>query len=303
MREHVFLLSLAVQAAYPGFGGWVAEAEVPHAREQLAQLRATGTDTIVELSTIDTGRDIAALLAATEDTGLQMILATGLNELVPPLNELGPFGRRGGPEPLDTLFMYDITEGIQGTGIKAGVITCASDLPALTIDQERILRAAARTHFRTGVPIITRSDPLQQSGLVQQQVFEEEGVDPDRVIIGHSGDTTDLDYLKRLIEHGLLLGMDRFGLPDGMGPTFEERCRTVAELCWVGYANRLVLSHEANVFSDAIPQQLRDEFDQANPNGYTFIPEVVVPRLRELGVTQRHLDDMLINNPQRFFSH
>jgi phosphotriesterase-related protein len=302
MNERVFLLSLGLQVAYPGFGGWVAENEIPPAQEQLRKLKSMGTDTIVDLSTLDTGREINALLAATEDTGLQVIAATGLHELVAPLNHLGPFGSRAGPEPLDTLFMYDINDGIQGTGIKAGVLTCSTDEAQLTTNGERLLRAVARVHFRTGVPIIALANPANQSGLIQQQLFAEEGIDPERVIIGHSGDTTDLDYLERLIGAGHLVGMDRFGLPDSMGPTLDERCRTVAELIWKGYVDRIVLSHETNVFSDSIPQQLRDDLDAANPDGYEFIARSVMARLRELGITQSQIDQMLIENPKKFFS-
>src|SRR5215467_553844 len=110
------------------------------------------------------------------------------------------------------MFVRDIREGIADTGIKAGILKCATDEPGVTKDVERILRATAQAHRRTGVPISTHTHAQRRVGLDQQRIFREEGVDLSRVDIGHSGDTTDLDYLEKLIAAGSYIGMDRFGI-------------------------------------------------------------------------------------------
>ena len=103
-------------------------------------------------------------------------------------------------------------------------------------------------HRATGVPISTHTEPATRRGLEQQKVFESEGVDLSRVVIGHSGDTADLEYLEELLARGSYLGMDRFGLYGIL--SFEERVRTVVELCERGYVDKLVLSHDAACYND-----------------------------------------------------
>ena len=157
------------------------------------------------------------------------------------------------------LFVKDITEGIAGTGIKAGVIKCATDRPGITPGVERVLRACAQTHRATGTPITTHTDAASRRGLEQQEIFKSEGVDLDRVVIGHSGDTEDLAYLEELIANGSILGMDRFGI-DGLLPT-EKRVGVIAELCQRGYADRMVLSHDASCYLDWIPGEIPPAYD------------------------------------------
>ena len=136
--------------------------------------------------------------------------------------------------------------------MKAGILKCATDHPGVTPAVEEVLRAVARAHRATGVPISTHTEPATRRGLEQQKVFESEGVDLSRVVIGHSGDTADLEYLEELLARGSYLGMDRFGLYGIL--SFEERVRTVVELCERGHVERLVLSHDAACYNDWLPQ-------------------------------------------------
>ena len=152
------------------------------------------------------------------------------------------------------MFVRDIEEGIADTGIKAGILKCATDEPGITPGVERVLRAVAQAHKRTGVPISTHTHAGLRRGLEQQRIFEEEGVDLSRVIIGHSGDSTDVGYLEELIAGGSYLGMDRFGI-DVILP-FEERVNIVAQMCERGHADKMVLSHDANCYFDALPEEL-----------------------------------------------
>src|SRR5205807_2920715 len=127
------------------------------------------------------------------------------------------------------MFVRDIEQGIADTGVKAGILKCATDEDGLTPGVERILRAVAQAHRRTGVPISTHTHVATRRGLDQQRIFREEGVDLSRVIIGHSGDSTDLEYLEELLAAGSYLGLDRFGI-DTITP-FEQRIDTVVRLC------------------------------------------------------------------------
>ena len=114
-------------------------------------------------------------------------------------------------------------------------------------------------------------------------------------MIGHCGDTDDLDYLKELMDAGSTIGMDRFGI-DVYLPT-DERVRVVAELCEQGYADRMVLSHDAPCFIDWFPQEVMD----MSPNWrFTHISDDVLPAMPS-GVTDDDIDQMLVGNPRRVF--
>src|SRR5699024_7539495 len=135
------------------------------------------------------------------------------------------------------------------------------------------------------------------SGLVAQRVLAEEGADLTKVVIGHSGDSTDLDYLMRLADAGSLLGMDRFGL-DVLLP-YEDRVNTVAELAKRGYAEKMVLAHDASCYIDWFSA---DAKEAAVPNwNFTHISDDVLPALRERGVSEEQIRTMLVDNPRRYF--
>jgi phosphotriesterase-related protein len=195
------------------------------------------------------------------------------------------------------MFVRDIEEGIGETGVKAGILKCATDKPGLTKGVERILRATAQAHRRTGVPISTHTHARKRVGLDQQRVFCDEGVDLARVVIGHSGDTTDLDYLERLIANGSYIGMDRFGIDSIL--SFEDRVNTVAQMCARGHAGKMVLSHDAACFNHWFPD---GNLDALLPRwNYLHIHDDVIPALVRAGVTDEQLNTMLVDNPRRIF--
>jgi phosphotriesterase-related protein len=175
------------------------------------------------------------------------------------------------------------------------------ETPELTPGVERIARAVARAHAETGAPITVHTSGPHQTGRTAVRIFKEEGVDLSKVMIGHAGDSNDLDYLAELADHGVLLGMDRFGLD--MFNSTTERVKTIAALAARGYAPSMVLAHDANCFIDyfgGLHDQLRPI---AAPNWhYEHISDDVLPALLEAGVTQAQLDTMLTENPVRYFT-
>jgi phosphotriesterase-related protein len=201
------------------------------------------------------------------------------------------------------MFLRDIRDGIQGTGVKAAIIKCATDKAGVTPTIERILRATAAAHRESGAPIVTHTDAASRVGLDQQRIFREEGVDLSRVVIGHSGDSDDFDYLQRLLDAGSFIGADRFGLEMGTLPGLEKRCRIVATLVERGYAGQILLSHDSSVFTDWWPEGYGA--DQAWRAGWNLelIPKTVVPMLRAMGVSESAVTAMLVDNPRRLLSN
>lgn len=299
MHEHVFVLSPEIMANYPE--GWGDEqAREDDAVEKLNALKSIGVDTIVDPTVIGLGRYIPRIARIAQRTELQIIVATGVytyNDVPMFFHFTGPGTVLNGPETMVDLFIRDITEGIAGTGVKAAILKCATDEPGVTPGVERVLRAVAAAHRATGVPITTHTHAHSRRGLDQQRIFAEEGVDLSRVIIGHSGDTTDLDYLEELIAAGSYIGMDRFGVDNVL--SFDDRVDTVAKMCARGHAGRMVLAHDASCYIDWLPEEA---LPLVLPNWhYLHIHNDVLPALRERGVTEEQITTMLVDNPRTIF--
>ena len=199
MHEHVFVLSHEFHVNYPQIVGFDEDHEVDAAVERMNELVDTGIDTIVDLTVAGIGRDIRLLSRVAERTALNIVVATGyytFNELPHFVQVRSRMSSMGEADLLAEWFVGDIVDGVARTGIKAGILKCATDQQGVTPGVEAVLRAVARAHRPTGVPISTHTHPATRRGLEQQDVFEAEGVDLSRVVIGHSGDTDDLDYLE-----------------------------------------------------------------------------------------------------------
>ena len=298
MHEHIFVLTTEVEQNYPG--GWDEEERVADAVRQLRRLKERGVDSLVDLTVLGLGRCIPRIQRIAEQVDLNIVVATGLyttNELPLQFTFQDPATFYEGREVLVELFTGDIEHGIAGTGVRAGMLKCATDELGLTPGVERVLRAIARTHRATGVPISTHTHAPTRRGLEQQRVFTEEGVDLSRVVIGHCGDTADLPYLRELMEAGSTIGLDRFGIDVILG--FEQRVATVAALCAEGYAEKLLLSHDTCAFFRWLePAKLQ----AVSPNWhFLHIVDDVLPALRGRGVTQAQIDQMLVENPRRIF--
>jgi phosphotriesterase-related protein len=300
MHEHVFNVTPEVQQAWPGYHGWDRDEQVANARTLLTQVVEAGYTTMVDLTVLGLGRDVHLWREAVDGTGMQVVMSTGAYtyDVLPRMfHFMGPGTLLNGPEPLDDLFARDIEEGIQGTDVRAGMLKAAVDEAGLTDHVERVLRSVCRVHHRTNVPLTVHTHAHTERGLDVARVTGEENVDPSRIVLAHCGDTTDLDYLEKLIDRGFTLGMDRFGL-DILLP-FEQRVDTVAALCERGYADRMILSHDAMAFSDWFPPGLGE---QISPNWHWLhIEQDVLPALRERGVTDEKIDQMLVVTPRRFF--
>lgn len=298
-HEHVFVVGEEFRQNYQA--DWDEEEKIAQAVRDLNELKSLGIDSIMDPTVIGLGRYIPRIQRIAEQTDLNIVVATGVytyNEVPFQFHFSGPGLLFDVPEPMTELFVNDIENGIAGTGVKAAFLKCAIEEQGMTPGVERVMRAVAQAHVRTGVPITVHTNVHNRSGLDAQRVLREEGADLTKVVIGHSGDSTDLDYLMELADAGSILGMDRFGL-DVLLP-FEQRVGTVAQLVERGYADRMVLAHDASCFIDWFDPQAKA---QAVPNwNYRHISEDVLPALLERGVSQEQIQTMLVDNVRRYFS-
>lgn len=297
MHEHVFVLTPDVQQNFPD--EWDEQARVADAIERLQALKAAGIDSIVDPTVIGLGRYIPRIARIAAQVDLNIVVATGVytSDDVPNFFRIrGPVMGLDLPEPMTELFVRDITEGIAGTGVRAAFLKCAIDEPGLTPGVERVLRAVAAAHHQTSAPIMVHTAPRQRTGLEVHRVLTDAGVEPSRVLLAHSGDSTDADHLSELAAAGYLLGMDRFGI-DFISP-FEDRVAIIAELVHRGYAERMVLAHDASCYIDWIDPALLAMVPRWH---YLHITSDVLPALRDAGVTDEQIDTMLVTNPRRWF--
>lgn len=291
-HEHVLETSAGIPQVYPELVDLEESATKAVADFRLAY--SEGVRTIVDVTTIDLGRDVRYLERVSRESGVQIICATGIWLDIPRV-----FWNMT-PDTLALLFIREIQEGIEGTGIKAGIIKVASAAGNVTPEERIILQAAARAQIATGVPITTHSPALKRVGVPQVRMLEEEGVDLNRVCVGHSDETNEMDYLLGLLEKGAWLGLDCFRLSMSSSEelTWEERAATTQKLIDAGFGHKIMLSHD---WSITAPTFVMPGIPRGNPDGYLFISRKVLPRLREMGISEDMVNQIMVENPRRFF--
>lgn len=304
MHEHVFVLTPDVMQNH-GHEWWDEQERRTDAVRKLRELAAAGVDTIVDPTVIGLGRYVPRIQEVNAEVDLNIVVATGLytfDEIPHFFHYRGPGTLLGGPEPMTAMFVSDIRDGIGETGVKAALLKCVVEERGLTPDQERVQRAVCETHQETGVPITVHTNAAHETGRTALDFYAAHGVDLTKVVIGHAGDSNDLDYLRSLMDRGATIGCDRFGL-DLFNPT-EQRVATIATLCAEGYADRIVLSHDAACYMDFFSGEAAQQaLAAAAPNWhYLHISRDVLPALRDRGVDEGQLRTMLVDNPRRYFS-
>jgi phosphotriesterase-related protein len=258
-----------------------------------------GVKTIGEPTAMLLGRDVEFLRRVSVETGLQVISCTGIYTY----DHLPQFFVNRDADQIADLFVSDIETGIQGTDIKAAFIKCAADEPGVNENIEKVHRAAARASLRTGAPIMAHSRPASNTGPRQVEIFEEEGVDLSKVQIAHCGDTDDLDYIEGLLQKGVWIGLDRYGLE--LFLPYERRQATTRALLERGYADRIFLSADSVATTDWFPPNVIDQLiagGAAKEWTIRLVPEKVLPELRESGLTEEQERTLMVDNPVRWLA-
>jgi len=295
MHEHVFVLSPeALQNYGHAFGApyWDEEVRVADAIARLSALHAAGIQTIVDPTVLGLGRFIPRIQRINQAVDLNIVVATGVYAFL----ELPNFLAARSTKRIAALFVRELTEGIDDTGVRAAFLKCAVEQHGITGDVPRILAAIALASIETGAPVMVHTNAEARTGLLALESLIAAGVDPRRIVIAHAGDSNDLAYLRAIADTGASLGCDRFGI-EHFNST-ADRIRTLATLVAEGYADRVHLGHDAACFYDFMVGN--PIFADEKPS-YLLISETVLPALREAGVSAAEVDRMLVENPQRFF--
>jgi phosphotriesterase-related protein len=297
-HEHVRFRDEAVVGQWPGF--YDEQAELDAALEALAGARSKGVETIVDATAMFGGRDVRFMKEVADRSGVRIVACTGIYSY----DYLPHYFQNRDADAMADHFVADIERGIQGTDIKAAFLKCAADAAGVTDNVEKIHRAVARASVRTGAPIMAHSMPAIATGPRQVEIFAEEGVDLSRVQIAHCGDTEDIDYIEGLLERGVYVGLDRYGLE--MFLPIDKRNATTAELLRRGHAERLIISQDYCGTIDWYPAEAKEVFEGQGAIRHwsmNLVFDEVVPKLRELGVVDdATFDTLFVENPSRWLA-
>ncbi|HMD57695.1 MAG TPA: hypothetical protein VKG82_09525 [Solirubrobacteraceae bacterium] len=297
-HEHVRFRDEAVAEQWPD--RYDDQLELDAALVAVEAARERGVQTIVDPTAMFGGRDVRFMKRVADVTGVRILACTGLYSY----DYLPHYFENRGIDVMADHFVEDIERGIQGTGIRAAFLKCAADAPGVTEHVEKIHRAVARASVQTGAPIMAHSMPAIETGPRQVEIFAEEGVDLSRVQIAHCGDSEDVQYIERLIDRGVYVGLDRYGLE--MYLPIDKRNAAAAELLRRGHAEQLIISQDFCASIDWFPPEAAEAFEASGAIrnwSMTLVFDEVVPALRQLGVMDdAAFEQIFVINPRSWLA-
>jgi predicted metal-dependent phosphotriesterase family hydrolase len=269
---------------------WELTRDEPVILEELRRFREAGGSALVDVTIDGVGRDPAWLTMLAERSGLHLVMGCGWYRGAYYPAEL--LVERRSVDSIAEQLVAEITTGVAGTDVRPGIIgEIGTDKPWVTPAEERVHRAAARASRRTGLAITTHG-VMSDVGAAQLTIFEDEGVDPGRVVIGHADSYPHLDHYLSLVNRGASIEFDFLG----MSFTPQERhgegrlIDLLLELLHRGHGDRILLSQDVCHNS---------QLARYDGNGYTYLQTTFLPRLRERGVSEAEIDQLTIENPRR----
>ncbi len=298
MHEHVRFRDEAVAEQWPG--RYDEQLELDATLLAVNGAKDRGVRTIVDPTAMFGGRDVNFMKRVAEQTGVQIVACTGIYSY----DYLPHYFENRDIDVMADHFVEDIEIGCQGTEIRAAFLKCAADAAGVTEHVEKIHRACARASLQTGAPIMAHSMPAVGTGPRQVEIFREEGVEPAKVQIAHCGDTEDVGYIEGLIEQGVYVGLDRYGLE--MYLPIDKRNATAAELLRRGHAERLMISQDFCATIDWFPPEAAEVFEGQGAIrnwSMTLVFDEVVPALREAGaMDDASFQTVFVENPKRWLT-
>ena len=294
------------------YSGWECDPlSRPYKREKMVPLslrafgavKDYGVQSIIDATPVDLNRDVDLLRELSEKLEINIICSTGryTEEMgrwaylkVRQQNMIGD-----AMTELYEGFMQETSSGIGSTGIKPGVIKVATGHQAISPLEEAVLRAAARASRETGIPIITHTEGGTM-GPEQAEILIQAGADPKRIMIGHMCGNASLDYHRSVLDKGVNIALDRFGIEMFVPDTV--RIATLTGLLNNGYADRIMLSHDfigcTSGRGGRLPEEAQQKVSHWSP---VHLFRNIIPELKQAGITDEQIRTMMVDNPRRMF--
>lgn len=264
--------------------------------EQLAEVlafRYSGGGTMVDVSNLGLGRDPRSLQRLSRASGLTLVMGAGWYE-----RNFHPsdMAERSVDELADVI-VRDITVGVGGTGIRAGIIgEVGVEGNPLHPDELTSVRASGRASRLTGAPITFHFGGHREEKFDVLDILAEEGVAPTSVVMGHAGELAlDLDFARRILDRGVFIECDYLGAPGSpwgyLWPINDRKvARGLVTLAAEGYADQLVLAHDVCT---------KLQLTRYGGRGYDYISEHFLPVARSMGLSEEHEHAIMVGNPAR----
>ncbi len=256
--------------------------------QEVMKMKALGVQSVIEVTCNDMGRDICALKELSQKCGIYVVAATGYY-----LEAYHPdYVRKASPEQLADIFMREVLEGIDGTGICAGVIgEVASGEKEIAPSERNVLIGAALAGKKLGCAVTTHCQ-LGKLALEQANLLISHGMNPQKIVLGHLDLANDRKYYEMVLNMGVNIGFDTIGKRTYL----EDRYRA-DNLMWLierGYENQIVLSQDIS---------RKSYFSSAGSfSGYMAVMKDFVPLLKSRGIPAKTLNKLLVSNPARIFN-
>ena len=277
---------------------------------ELQDFKSHGGNCVVEVTVPGLGRDISGLRRIADKAEINVVAATGWYVAI----SHPSYVKEKSIDQLAEIMIKELTEGIEDTGIRAGVIKCAvggvtgdpraplADYP-FHPDEEKVLRAGVRAQKATNSAITLHPCIFRRDCHAYVDVLEEEGANLEKFWMSHMSATfpeLDVDYCRSLIDRGISISFDNFGyekysqFTQGTCITDKERVKALVELCQAGYDRSIMLAHDNGQ---------KDRLKRYGGDGYSHVLQNIVPQLRDRGVTETQIRNMLVENPKRMLAH
>ena len=303
MHEHIMIANHTMRKVWRDW--FDIDDFLVYAKKYVERGKRNGVKTVVDVTPFQLGRDIEVLKRVSEETQINIIPSTGFfwRDEICLVDKSAEF--------LAKILIADIEKGIEGTDIKAALIKCGSSGDELTEQDKIKLKATVIASKETGVPIITHSGS-EIGATSQMDFFEENGANVGKIIIGHVGDNDDVDFLESVGKRGFYIGEDRLGVdkrhPDQLSS--DIRAENIIELWKRGCLDKVVCSHDASIFIDywegkedlGCPMDFIRQCDVEKLRfQFGFINEEIVPKFKQAGMTDKDINEMMVETPRKYF--
>lgn len=294
IHEHIVTADWSLRMAF-GENYYEHDVIVERAVAQFLRARESGVRTVVDGTPVNMGRDIGLIREVSERTGLEFVVSSGF------YYQEEVFLNWRSEDEIHAWLSRECEDGIAGTGVRPGIMKAACADGGITPILDRVFRAIGRVAAEQRLPVFCHHHPDVGNGEGILDLFEDCGVEPRQVVLGHSGDTNDLGYLETMLRRGCYLGMDRFG-HCAVGNSLAARVRTIVELCARGHGDRLLLSHDLATYFGVFGswQDFKDDESNDPAVDFTFVNRQVVPALEASGLDPETVRAMLEDNPAEF---